>query len=241
MRDKLIFCTAALMIMFILSAGLPAVTAQSPAEYTVKVNRVVQITTWGLVTANDTFAVSNNSPTPLEGMQVGLPRNLTLGLKYLGARDDHNGILTVERDLDSSSETYWFKVNFGHALARNENYTFTVTSVFTNLLTLASGGFQFRFATTPVLQVRATSENMTITGGAGSAFAGPAWLNLTMTSTEGNVHLKRYFAPIEPYTTRSFTLNMTSTAQYHRPRATCSERDQVRSGWINRSLGDLRL
>jgi hypothetical protein len=214
MRDKLIFCTAALMIMFILSAGLPAVTAQSPADYTVKVNRVVQITAWGLVTANDTFAVSNNSPTPLEGMQVGLPRNLTLGLKYLGARDDHNGILTVERDLDSSSETYWFKVNFGHALALNEDYTFTVTSVFTNLLILASSGFQFQFATTPVLQVRATSENMTITGSAGSTFSGPAWLNLTSTPTEGGLNFKRYFAPIEPYTTRSFTLNMTSTAQY---------------------------
>jgi hypothetical protein len=214
MRDKLIFCTAALMIIFILSAGLPAVTTQSPAEYSVKVNRVVQISIWGLVTANDTFAVSNNSPTPLEGVQVGFPRNLTMGLKYLGARDDRNGTLTVERDLDPSSETYWFKVNFGHALTNNETYTFTVTSVYTKLLTPSSGGFLFRFATTPILQVGATSENMTITAGAGSAFAGPAWLNFTLTSTEGNVHLKRYFAPIEPYTTRSFTMNMTSTAQY---------------------------
>jgi hypothetical protein len=214
MRGKLIFCAAALMVIFILSAGLPAVTAQSPAEYTVKVNRVVQIGTFGLVMANDTFAVSNNSPTPLEGVPVGLPRNLTMGMRYLGARDDHNGILTVERDLDSSSETYWFKVNFAHALERNETYTFTVTSVYTNLLTRSSGGFLFRFATTPVFQVAAISENMTITAGAGSAFAGPSWLNFTVTSTEGNVHLKTYFAPIEPYTTRSFVMNMTSTAQY---------------------------
>jgi len=214
MRDKLIFCTAALMLIFILSSGLPAVTAQSPTEYSVKVNRVVQISTWGLVTANDTFAVSNNSPTPLEGVQVGLPRNLTMSLKYLGARDDHNGILTVERDLDHSSGTYWFKVNFGHALTNNETYIFTVTSVYTKLLTPSSGGFQFQFATTPVLQVEATSENMTITAGAGSAFAGPAWLNLTTTSTEANVYLKGYFAPIEPYTTRSFVLNMTSTGQF---------------------------
>jgi hypothetical protein len=55
---------------------------------------------------------------------------------------------------------------------------------------------------------------MTITAGAGSAFAGPAWLNLTTTSTEANVYLKGYFAPIEPYTTRSFVLNMTSTGQF---------------------------
>jgi hypothetical protein len=212
MRDKLIVCAAALMIIFILSAGLPAVTAELPSEYTAKVNRVVQITAWGLVTVNDTFIVSNNSPNPLEGMPIGLPRNLTTGLRYLAAQDDQNRILTIERDLDSSSGTYWFKVNFGQALAPNEAYTFTVTSVFTNLLTPASTGFHLQFATTPVLQVGATSENMTITAGAGSKFSIPEWLNLTA-STGGN-ELKGYFAPIEPNTTRAFVLNMTSTAQF---------------------------
>jgi hypothetical protein len=213
MRDKLIICAAALMIIFILSAGLPAVTAELPSEYTAKVNRVVQITTWGLVTVNDTFTVSNNSPTPLEGMPIGLPRNLTTGLRYLAAQDDQNRILTIERDLDSSSGTYWFKVNFGQGLARNETYTFTVTSAYTNLLTPASGGFQLQFATTPVLRVSATSENMTITAGAGSTFSSPEWLNLAQSSTGGPVNLNGYFAPIEPYTTRSFVLNMTSTVQ----------------------------
>jgi hypothetical protein len=212
MRDKLIVCSAALMIIFILSAGLPAVTAESPPEYTAKVNRVVQITAWGLVTANDTFTVSNNSPTPLEGIPVGLPRNLTMGLRYLGARDDQNRILTIERDLDPSSETYWFNVNFGHALARNETYAFNVTSAYTDLLTPASAGFQFRFATTPVLRVRATSENMTITAGAGSKLSSPEGLNLT-SSTEGTM-LNGYFSPVEPYTTRAFAANMTSTDQF---------------------------
>ncbi len=212
MRDKLIVCTAALMIIFILSAGLPAVTAEPPSEYTAKVNRVVQITTWGLVTVNDTFTVSNNSPTPLEGMPIGIPRNLTTGLRYLAAQDDQNRILTIERDLDSSSGTYWFKINFGQALARNETYAFTVTSAYTNLLTPTSAGFQLQFATTPVLRVSATSENMTITAGTGSTFSSPEWLSLTA-STGGNV-LNGYFSPVEPYTTRTFAMNMTSTAQF---------------------------
>jgi hypothetical protein len=212
MRDKLIVCAAALMIIFILSASLPAVTAESPSEYTVRVDRVVEINPWSLVTANDTFTVSNNSPTPLEGIPVGLPRNLTMGLRYLGARDDQNRILTIERDLDPSSETYWFNVNFGHALARNETYAFKLTSLYTDLLTPASAGFQFRFATTPVLRVRATSENMTITAGAGSKLSSPEGLNLT-SSTGGNM-LAGYFSPVEPYTTRAFTVNMTSTSQF---------------------------
>jgi hypothetical protein len=214
MRDKLIVCIAALMIIFILSAGLPAATAEAASDYNVKVNRVVQITGWGLVTVNDTFTVLNNSPASLEGIPVGYPRNLTIGMRYLGARDDQNKVLTIDRDLDSSSQTYWFRVNFGRALARNETYTFTATSVYTNLLTSALGAFQFQFATTPVLQMRATSENMTITAGAESNFSVPRWLNLTQAAAGGQMNLRGYFAPVEPYTTRSFVLNMTSTTQF---------------------------
>jgi len=214
MRDKVIVCIAALMIVFILSTGLPAVAAEPASEYTVKIDRVVQITGWGLVTVNDTYTMGNNSSASLEGIPIGLPRNLTTGLRYLGARDDQNRVLTIERDLDSSSGTYWFKVNFGRALAHNETYSFTVTSVYTNLLTLALGGFRFQFVTTPVLRVRATSENMTITAGAESKFSVPQWLNLTQVDAAGRVNLNGYFAPIEPYTAKPFVLNMTSTAQF---------------------------
>ena len=214
MRDKAIACTAALMIIFIITAGLSAVTAQSPPDYSVKIVRFSEITGWGMVTVNDTFNVGNNSPTSLEGIPIGLPRNLTSDLKYLSARDDQNRDLTVERDVDSASSTYWFKVNFEHALAQDETYNFTVTSVYTNLLTLASGGYQFRFVTTPILQVRATSENMTIAAGSDSKFSAPGWLNLTQTPAGATVHYSGYFAPIEPYTTRSFVLNMTSTIQF---------------------------
>jgi hypothetical protein len=213
MRGKLIVCVAALMIIFILSAGLPTVSAETPPEYTVRVNRLVQISPYGLVSANDTFTVSNSSPTPLGGMPIGLPRDLTVGLRYLGAQDSQNRLLTVDRDLDSSSETYWFNVNFAQALARDETYVFTVMSAYTNLLTVASGGFQFHFVTTPVLRTRATSENMTVWAAVpDAAFSSPAWLNLTQPS-EGETNLSGYYAPIEPYTTRAFALNMTSSTQ----------------------------
>jgi len=214
MRDKLIACVAVLMIIFVLTAALPAVTAEPASEYTVKVDRIAQITGWGLVTVNDTFTVGNNSPTSLEGIPIGLPRNLTAGLRYLGALDSQNKTLTIERDLESSSGTYWFKVNFGRALSINETYTFTVTSVFTNLLTSVTGGFQFQFVTTPILRVRAVSENMTITAGAGSEFSAPEWLNMTTVPAGGRINLNKYFAAIEPYTTKPFVLNMTSTAQF---------------------------
>ncbi len=214
MREKIVASAAALMIIFILTAGPWAVTAQPASDYTVRVDRVAQITSWGMLTVNDTFTVGNNSPTPLQGIPIGLPRNLTTGLKYLGAQDDHNVGLTLERDLEASSGTYWFKVNFGRALARDETYKFTVTSVHTNLLTPVSGGYQFHFTTTPILQVRGISENMTINAETGSRFSIPEWLKLTQAPVGGYMHLNGSFAPIEPYTTNSFVLNMTSTTQY---------------------------
>jgi len=214
MRERTIVCAVALVIMLILSAGLSAVIAEPASEYSVKVDRVAHIGGWGLVTVNDTFTIRNSSTDVLGNVPIGIPRGFTSGLKYLAARDDQNRVLTIERDLDSSSETYWFKVNFAKALARNENYTFTVTSLFTNVLVPVPAGFQYRFVTTPVLQVKGTSENMTIIAGAESKFSIPQGFNLTETLEGGYVRLSGYFAPIEPYTTESIVLNMTSTAQF---------------------------
>jgi len=214
MRGKVIACTAALMMIFLLSIGLPAVIGEPVPEYTVEVNRVADIGGWGLVTVNDTVTVKNISTLPLADIPIGLPRDLTKGLRYLAAKDDQNRLLTVERDLDSTSETYWFKVNFLRTLAYNETYAFTVTSVFTNILVPAPGGFEYRFVTTPVLRVKGAFENMTIMAGAESKFTIPQEFNLTETSEGGRVHLRGYFAPIQPYTTKSIMLNMTSTAQF---------------------------
>ncbi|WP_455286454.1 hypothetical protein [[Eubacterium] cellulosolvens] len=213
MREKAIVFATGLVIMFILSAGLPAVIAEASSEYSLKVDRHVHVGGWGLVTVNDTFTVWNNSTALLTDVPIGLPRNLTAGLRYLAARDDQNSRLTVERDLDSSSETYWFKVNFAKALAYNDNYTFSVTSLFTNVLVPVPRGFQIRFVTTPILRVRGTSEDLTITGDAEAAITPPQEFNFTDTSEGGRAQLSARFAPIEPYTTRSIVLYMESEAQ----------------------------
>lgn len=214
MREKIIAGTAALMIIILLSIGLPVVTGEPAPEYTVEVNRVAEIGGWGLVTVNDTVTVRNNSTPPLGDIPIGVPRDLTKGLRYLAAKDDQNRLLTVERDLDSTSETYWFKVNFPRTLAYNETYRFTVTSVFTNVLVPTPGGFEYRFVTTPVLRVKGASENMTIIAGAESKFMIPQEFNFTESSEGGRMHLRGYFASIEPYATKLIVLNMTSTTQF---------------------------
>jgi hypothetical protein len=213
MRNKVILCAAVLLLIFVLSAGLPAVIAEPTPEYSVKVNRYVQIGGWGLVTVNDTFAIWNNTSAKLTDLPIGLPRNLTAGLKYLAARDDQNRALTIDRDLDPSSEIYWFKVNFAEALTHNENYTFTVTSLFTNVLVAAPEGFQIRFVTTPILRVKGAAEDMTVASEAEAKIALPKDFNFTDASEGGLARLVTNFAPIEPYTTRSIVFSMESTAQ----------------------------
>jgi len=214
MRERAIVCAAVLVIIFLLSGGLSAAIAEPPSEYTVQIDRVAQIDGWGLVTVNDTVTVRNTSAGSLMSVPIGLPRNLTTGLKYLAARDDQDRLLTIERDLDASGETYWFKVNFARTLSYNETYRFTVTSLFTNALVWEGGGYQYRFVATPILQVNGASENMTIIAGAESKFSIPRGLNLTETSEGGRVHLRGQFGPIEPYATMPIVLNMTSSAQF---------------------------
>ena len=214
MREKPILRVAALMIIFLLSSGFPAAIAEPAPEYVVKVNRVVEIGGWGLVTVNDTYTILNNSTVLLSEVPVGIPRNLTAGFRYLAAVDEQNRVLAVERDLDSSSDIYWYEVSFAKALAKNETYTFTVTSLFTDTLRWAGEGYEYTFVTTPILGVGGGSENMTIIAGVESKMSFPPELNLTQTSDEERVKLHGYFAPIEPYATTPLVLRMVSVSQF---------------------------
>jgi len=214
MREKAILCAAVLVVIFLLSALPPAAVAQSEYDYSVKIYRTVQIGPWGLVTVDDTLTVQNNSTALLSDIPIGLPRNVTAGLKYLAAKDDQNTTLTIDRDLDPSSEIYWFKVSFARALAYNESYGFTVTSLFTNVLVPHEGGYQYRFVVTPILRVRGSTENMTIMAIAGSQFTDPIVPGRVESSEEGSVRLISYFAPIDAYTATPIVLNMTSPGQF---------------------------
>lgn len=214
MKEKTIAFAAVLLMIVLLPTGQSVASAESSSEYAVRIDRVAEIGGWGLVTVNDTLTIRNNSTAVLTEIAIGLPRNLTDGLRYLAATDDQSTVLIIERDLDSASETYWFRVNFARVLAFNESYGIKVTSVFMNVLVPEGEGFQYRFYANPILRVRAASANMTIIAGADRKFSVPQGLDLKETSEEGHVILRGYFAPIEPYTTKPMVLNMTSTSQF---------------------------
>ncbi len=215
MKGKAIALAVILVIVIVLSSGPPVLNAQTGSDYSVKILRVAQIGGWGLVTVNDTFTVRNNATAFLRDVPIGLPRDLATGLRYLAAMDDQKRALSVERDLNPADKTYWYSVGFAQDLAYNETYTFTVTSLFTGLLSPSGTDFVYKFVTTPTLQVRGESENMTITAIEASKFTIPEGSNLTESGAEGGpVKLAGYLAPIDPYTTVPLVLNMTSANQH---------------------------
>jgi len=215
MKGNAIAFAVILMMIILFSSGPPVLNAQGASDYSVKIIRVTQMGGWGLVTVNDTFTVRNDATASLSDIPIGLPRDFATGLKYLAALDDQKRALPVERDLNQADKTYWYSVSFAQDLAYNETYTFTVTALFTGLLFPSGTDFVYKFVTTPTLQVRGESENMTITAIEASKFTVPEGFNLTESTAEGGqTKLAGYFAPIEPYTTAPLVLNMTSQNQH---------------------------
>jgi len=215
MKGKAIACAVLLLIIVLLSSRPPVLNAQAGSEYSVKIIRVMRIGGWGLVAVNDTLTVTSNATATLRDIPIGLPRNVTSGLRYLAAMDDQNRMLSIERDLDPVDATYWYRVSFARDLAYNETYTFTVASLFTGLIAPNGTDFVCQFVTNPVLQVKTTSENMTIVAVEGTTFVIPEGSGLTASGQEGGpAQISGYFAPIEAYTTVSLVLDMTSPNQH---------------------------
>jgi len=207
-------CAAVLVVIFLVSALPSAAVAQSEYAYNVKINRTVNVGPWGLVTVDDALTVYNNSTATLGDIPIGIPRNMTAGLKYLEAKDNQNVVLTIDRDLDPSTDVYWFKVSFARTLAYNESYGFTVTSLFTNVLVPHGDGYQYRFAIIPVLKVKGCTENMTIVAVSETEFTDSLVPGRVESGEEGAVRLVGYFAPIDAYAAWQVSLNVTSPNQH---------------------------
>jgi len=214
MKGKAIACTALLLIIVLLSSRPPVLNAQTGTGYSVKIIRVTQIGGWGIVAVNDTLTVTNNAAAALGDIPIGLPRNVTSGLRYLAAVDDQNRVLSIERDLDPADTTYWYRVSFARSLAYNETYSFTVVSLFMGLVSPKGTGFAFEFVMNPVLRVKTTSEDMTILAVEDTTFMLPEGSGLTVSEEGGRVKLSGSLAPIDPYVTVPIVLDMTSPNQY---------------------------
>jgi hypothetical protein len=139
------------------------------------VDHVVQIRNGGLIVVNDTFRLSAvNKTFTLSSFRLGFPYIYRQNLDHVCAYDDSNDKLKVTRDV-GLGKTGFYGVEVKLNIENRKDYQFTVTFVFSNLITSSVKeadriSFNATFPVYPSLTQNALEANLTITLPAGVDF-----------------------------------------------------------------------
>lgn len=104
----------------------------------IEVRRLVEVRDWGLVVINDSVSIVNNGSAPISNFQVGFPSGLSQHLDYVFARTELGEALEIARSVDmGQTGIEGLEITLLRAIDVDEEYNFTVTYVFSDLVRLA--------------------------------------------------------------------------------------------------------
>lgn len=175
--------------------GFVTATASDPSPVNIHINRRVQIQNGGSVVINDTVSLSTNSE------ESSLPQNFSLGfpLKY-GSNLDYcfaYNASSIDERLGLALDVGLGKFGFYGVnvelppvnISEGGSYNFTVTFVFSNLVSLTGGYYHLDFPLYPSLAEEASACNVTVALPSGAEYVNSSYgsiqiLNHTKSSLE---------------------------------------------------------
>lgn len=153
-----------------LQASTSSPLTPSTSLLTIDIQRTTSTGPFGVAHIADAFTVINNGTAASSTLDFGFLRIYRNDFYYVEAKDDLGRTLTIDADVNSTSDFYWLRVHFAHQLESNRTYKFTVTSVFGNLIKMVSTGLEYNFTAAPVLTQDARVANVTFLATQDSAF-----------------------------------------------------------------------
>ena len=172
MKTKLF--VSGLLVVLILGIVTPlhvsAASKQVGAPLGIEIQRTITSGPFGVSHITDSFTLTNNGTTSASSLDFGFVKKYQNDFYFVEAKDNLGRSLTIDANVNSTSDFYWLRVHFAEELGTNRTYKFTVTSVFNNLITIVSTGFEFNFTAAPVLTQDAKIANVTLFAAQDSSF-----------------------------------------------------------------------
>jgi hypothetical protein len=200
-----------LSILLLLIPAIPVKSEQSQSA-SLKIQRVVGISDYGVVVVNDTFVLVNNNDKPIENIYVGILKNYEENLKYIMANDIQKRILKIDSKKDNS--IHWFIFEFPKPIFPKEEYQFSSIMVLSDLLRVKDRNFVFNFSASPILKTKAEFYNVTIVLLPGSSVFLPKDSKFNSTEYHGRPAVSRLFKPLEAYCNETVYFEFSSVTQY---------------------------
>ena len=195
-----------LFVVLILGIILPHISAMSPANVPlgIEIQRTITAGPFGAIHITDTFNVTNSGPDSASFLDFGFLKQYQNDFYYVSAKDNLGRELTIDANVNSTSDFYWLRVHFAQELSSGRTYKFTVSSVFGNLIGVVGTGFEYNFTAAPVLTQDAQVANVTLLAAQDSSFVTIPNSTYISTRVGGFPALLRTYAPWKAYSTESF-------------------------------------
>jgi len=212
LKTKLI--AIALLLVFSVVVAVPAHAQTPPQDLTIKIFRTASTGAWGVVHIQDNFTVHNSGMSPATYLDFGVPNMYKANVLYVSAMDNQGKTLTIDGNVNQTSQFYWFRIHFANQLSPNSTYRFTVTSAVYGIITTAPTGLLYNFTAAPVLTQDATEANVTLLGAIGSSFAVAPNSTYTQSRIGGFPALVKQYKPWKAYSNETFVGPYLTVSQY---------------------------
>ncbi len=122
--------------------------------------------------------------------------------------------LTLDADVDKTSQFYWMRVHFAQDLTSNKNYTLTVYSSMGRMINITSLGYEVNFTAAPILTQDARIANVTYVAPQASTFKIDQNSTYIQSTMGGFPALSKSYKPWKAYSTEQFYAPYGAVNQY---------------------------
>ena len=212
MRSKLYL----VILVVVLAAGIvaPLHAQQAQPKLVIDIDRTVNAGQYGVIHLNDQFTIFNNGTTPASYLDFAIPREYRNNLYYANAQDSLGTRLTLDADVNKTSQFYWMRAHFAQDLGFNKTYTFTVSSTLGHMINGTTLGYEFNFTAAPILSQDARIANVTYVAPQASTFKIEPNSTYVQTSFGSFPALLRTYKPWKAYSTEMFYAPYGAVNQY---------------------------
>ena len=186
------------------SAAATAPRETTPAGLTIEIQRTISTGQFGVTHVTDSFNLTNNGTESASFLDMGFLNQYRNDFYYVSASDNLGRSLSIDGNVNSTSDFYWLRVHFAQDLGAGKSYKFTVTSLFSNLIGVVGTGFEYNFTAAPVLTQDAFLANVTLLAPQDSSFVTIPNSTYVSTRVGGYPALVNTYKPWKAYSMETF-------------------------------------
>jgi len=151
----------AALVALCIALFLPAPSAvHADTSTSAVVIRTVNVSEWGSLIVTDEVHIRNNSTEPISTVSLGFPTRYLDHLSFYSAKSG-NERLSARLLGNQSSNIFFFEVNFP-PVATGRDYTFTLYTIFDEVVRFQVNRFNYTFSAFPTVSLRVDYYNGTI-------------------------------------------------------------------------------